>query len=360
MSGSERHPVDPGRGAGERNGPAERSAPGSAVASKGPAGSAGAGLPPARKQVTFDLLRLARAPLAASAARGSLVGFALLWGNAPIDLRRGVALSLLLGASACLYWAGMVLNDLFDLERDRRLHPQRPLPSGAVDAGVAAFLGAALCVVGIAAAALAGLWASGSGAGGLGGTALAACVLLYDALFKRWPRPGAAAMAGCRALNTLLPAFVCAEAPPRALLLYAAATFVYVYGLTLLSTGEDADLPSGSLVEGVGACLLPPLCLALVGTAPERAAPAAVAAVLLAGSVLAGAVNAVGRGTRRVGPALTRRLLRGLSLLDAGFLLAFAPWAWLAPTLALTLAARLLAPWVLAPPPRQAPPEVAH
>ena len=37
---------------------------------------------------------------------------------------------LLLLSSSCLYTAGMVLNDVFDLEMDRRERPQRPLPSG--------------------------------------------------------------------------------------------------------------------------------------------------------------------------------------------------------------------------------------
>ena len=39
---------------------------------------------------------------------------------------------LLLASSSFLYTAGMVLNDIFDLEQDRRERPQRPLPSGRI------------------------------------------------------------------------------------------------------------------------------------------------------------------------------------------------------------------------------------
>src|SRR5947208_9514410 len=39
---------------------------------------------------------------------------------------------LLLAASGCLYSAGMVWNDFFDVEQDRRERPFRPLPSGRI------------------------------------------------------------------------------------------------------------------------------------------------------------------------------------------------------------------------------------
>ena len=49
----------------------------------------------------------------------------------------GVAVSslpfrLLLLASACLYCGGMVWNDYFDREQDRRERGDRPIPSGKV------------------------------------------------------------------------------------------------------------------------------------------------------------------------------------------------------------------------------------
>src|SRR5207249_291792 len=38
----------------------------------------------------------------------------------------------LMAASGCLYCAGMVFNDVFDLEQDKRERPSRPIPSGRV------------------------------------------------------------------------------------------------------------------------------------------------------------------------------------------------------------------------------------
>src|SRR5438067_2386375 len=51
---------------------------------------------------------------------------------------------LLLLASSCLYCGGMVWNDVFDVEQDRRERPFRPLPSGRVSRGAAMRFGALL------------------------------------------------------------------------------------------------------------------------------------------------------------------------------------------------------------------------
>src|SRR2546423_1408094 len=85
----------------------------------------------------------------------------------------------LLGSSACLYGAGMVWNDYFDLEQDRKERPFRPLPSGRIRPAAAARLGAALLAAGLALAAASG-WTGGGfdRTPALLAVALAAAVLL--------------------------------------------------------------------------------------------------------------------------------------------------------------------------------------
>src|SRR5919199_644904 len=58
------------------------------------------------------------------------------------------AVALLVLASSCLYCAGMVWNDYFDLEQDKRERPFRPIPSGRVTPRQAALFGAALLAAG--------------------------------------------------------------------------------------------------------------------------------------------------------------------------------------------------------------------
>lgn len=108
----------------------------------------------------------------------------------------------LLLASSLLYLAGMVLNDVFDVELDRRQRPGRPLPSGRIAWTTAMRLGVLLLIGGVTCAWLASAAAQDARPGFVG-TALAVLVVSYDAYLKRTPL-GPLAMGACRCLNVLL------------------------------------------------------------------------------------------------------------------------------------------------------------
>src|SRR5262245_40983866 len=73
-----------------------------------------------------------------------------LWALAAGTLsERWLSFGLLLLASACLYCGGMVWNDYFDVEQDRKERPFRPLPSGRITPGEAARFGGALLAGGV-------------------------------------------------------------------------------------------------------------------------------------------------------------------------------------------------------------------
>jgi len=111
-----------------------------------------------------------------------------------------------LASSIALYWAGMVLNDVFDVEQDRVERPDRPLPSGRISLGMARGLGWGLLAAGVALGFFAGRvapaaelpWRSGVIA-----MLIAACVVLYDGVFKK-SALGPLFMGGCRTGNILL------------------------------------------------------------------------------------------------------------------------------------------------------------
>ncbi|MFC3994708.1 SCO3242 family prenyltransferase [Nocardiopsis sediminis] len=131
-------------------------------------------------------------------------------------------------ASACLYWAGMALNDYADRELDAVERPERPIPSGRVRPGEALALAAGLTAAGVAVAGAAGGRRSAGTA-----TALAAAVWGYDLVLKPTPL-GPPGMAATRALDVLLGA----GPRPRAAALPAAAMAVHTLGVTTLSRGE--------------------------------------------------------------------------------------------------------------------------
>ncbi len=124
------------------------------------------------------------------------------------------------GAAALVYAGGAALNDAADAERDRALHPDRPIPAGLVPRACAARLGVLLLGLGVALAGLAGRGPLLAYAG------VAVVAAAYDLLLKRWGPAGALAMGLCRGGSVLGAALIVPEfgerlaaAPGRTLLL---------------------------------------------------------------------------------------------------------------------------------------------
>ena len=150
--------------------------------------------------------RLLRLPNVFTAFADIALGLCVALGvsSVVVDGEFALRAALLFLASGCLYCAGMVWNDYFDLEEDRRERSFRPLPSGKISLRRAKGIGAVLVVVGYACAVLSGFhgddWQpTATIIGGL----LVVAVLLYDARIKRTPF-GPIGMAVCRFLNVLL------------------------------------------------------------------------------------------------------------------------------------------------------------
>lgn len=141
----------------------------------------------------------------------------------------------LLIASCCLYMAGMVFNDVFDLKQDTAERPTRPIPSGRVSRTVAAAFGALLMAIGLIAAATVSMISLQ--VAGL----LVIAILGYDSILKRTPL-GPLAMGTCRFLNVLLGASVQQQwmngllAPPQ--LVVALGLGIYIVGVTVFARTE--------------------------------------------------------------------------------------------------------------------------
>ncbi|MER5614501.1 SCO3242 family prenyltransferase [Streptomyces sp. NPDC002215] len=108
---------------------------------------------------------------------------------------RGTVLAV--GASLCLYEAGMALNDWADREEDAVDRPHRPIPSGRIAPAAALAAAGALTAAGLGLAGRAGRPALAVATG------LAATVWAYDLRLKHTPA-GPAAMAAARGLDLLL------------------------------------------------------------------------------------------------------------------------------------------------------------
>jgi 4-hydroxybenzoate polyprenyltransferase len=172
---------------------------------------------------------------------------------------------LLLPASACLYCGGMVWNDFFDVEQDRRERPDRPIPSGQVSRREAALLGTLLLSCGVLFALLAGssralVADEGTRLPAVLACLLVACILLYDGWLKRTGL-GPVAMGSCRALNVLLGASAAGSlAAPGPHL--AAIVGLYIVGVTWFARTE-ARTSNRSALQRAGMVMLAALILAL-------------------------------------------------------------------------------------------------
>jgi UbiA prenyltransferase family protein len=151
-------------------------------------------------------------------------------------------LGWLLLSSASLYSAGIVFNDLNDIDADRRERPSRPLPSGRVTLRSARMLGIGLALAGLAAAAFAGREMSLSFRHPASvAIVLLGAIVLYDYVLKP-TLLGPVNMGICRALNLLLGASAgsaaqLGQAPPH-LVTLALCVLVYVASITAIARAE--------------------------------------------------------------------------------------------------------------------------
>ncbi len=154
----------------------------------------------------------------------------------------------LLSASALLYASGMIWNDLADVERDRVLHPRRPLPAGRIGLGSAYAVGVLLAVGALLCAAFADL--KDFHAFNAAGVVLS-LIFLYNFATKDLPWLGSLNMAAVRFSHALFALLLLGTDYLRtavlglgfpghsAILAYPVILGCYVLGLTLVSELES-------------------------------------------------------------------------------------------------------------------------
>lgn len=231
---------------------------------------------------------------------------------------RYTELLLLILASSAFYCAGMVLNDCFDIEEDRRSRPGRPLPSGSIGLRSAWQLGWTLLACGLLMAAAVGTTQLGIA------VVLALCITLYDALLRHtWY--GSLVMAACRYLNWLLPLSVAGLTPQN--LLLPLPVFLYTASLTYLSSVETtarSRWPLAICAAGMLLATIAIVALHLAGILPHSMA------LWLAGIALGAVLLQLQATSRRFTPETVQQtmkfLILGIIPLDAIMVFAGGPW----------------------------------
>jgi 4-hydroxybenzoate polyprenyltransferase len=216
-----------------------------------------------------------------------------------------VALAVIL-----LYMGGMALNDVVDLEVDRRQRPGRPLPSGRISPAAARRFAIFCLLGGWAVTALLGTTAL------LLGSILAAAIVIYD-MIHRLTATSVLLLGFCRGLVYLVSAAAANVAVDWSMAAwFAGALAGYVTLLSLVARGEAAEGGGGWFGLSL---LLPLVALApLAGVQPQEWLWTAVAAALLIAWLLYCSSFLRRRPPRIVAAILG--WLAGISLIDGLYL----------------------------------------
>jgi 4-hydroxybenzoate polyprenyltransferase len=317
------------------------------------------------------VLRLIRFSNTPTAVADIMAGYMLATGSvANWPPLVGLALS-----SACLYSFGMALNDLYDLDEDRQLNPQRPLVTGQISVGWVRGLLVALGLSAVAWAGLAGwlsqrdvsldLLPAADGPGvprwawpWLIVVPLVLCIWCYDGPLKK-SIVAPFLMGGCRGLNLLLGASLPAtwvvaqgdagrwlsgpwELWPADIGLCALAVACYVTGITWYARSESKGpqvrhlvwgflfLALGVAILAVGLVVLPnrPLDRAALGSWEQWQPWWPLAVLLLTFAVLRKAIVGIFDPTEAKVRAAIITALGSLIFINAAICLYASPQNW--------------------------------
>ena len=193
-----------------------------------------------------EYLQLIRLPNVFTTPSNILAGYFAAVTTTAAAEADGVHLIALMVSSGLLYIAGIVLNDYFDIEIDKKERPSRPLPSGKISKGYALTIAiVALLIANIIALVVGPISLAIS-------LALTLLIIAYDYQLK-YTVLGPFAMGGTRSLNVIFgasPVLLYTDNHSVAIVAAAAASlFFYVSSITILSKKEvGKERPNSTLV----------------------------------------------------------------------------------------------------------------
>jgi 4-hydroxybenzoate polyprenyltransferase len=193
-----------------------------------------------------EYLQLIRLPNVFTTPSNILAGYFAAVTTTTATEADGVHLIAIMVSSGLLYIAGIVLNDYFDIEIDKKERPSRPLPSGKISKGYALTIAiVALLIANIIALVVGPISLAIS-------LALTLLIIAYDYQLK-YSVLGPFAMGGTRSLNVIFgasPVLLYIDNHSVAIVGAAAASlFFYVSSITILSKKEvGKERPNSTLV----------------------------------------------------------------------------------------------------------------
>jgi 4-hydroxybenzoate polyprenyltransferase len=249
--------------------------------------------------------------------------------------------------SAFLYSAGMILNDVFDVDQDRLQRPERPLPSERIGVATARNAGIFLLILGVVLIGFVnGKQLSSSFLGFLRpillASLLAIAILAYDNWLKRtWLSPWL--MGACRSCNLLLGASIVSDTFEfnnasfgfePVVLAISLSLGLYVAGITFVGKKEAVENPSrlplwlgsGLIVLGVVGFSFSNLWFSEIKPSNQKLADTfPLLMLLMAFPVVRRSITAALQGTRKAMQSAVVTGLRSIIVFDAALCFLAAP-----------------------------------
>lgn len=274
--------------------------------------------------------RLLRLPNLVTVPGDPMAGYLLAAGAAAVP---GAQVAWAMAVALLLYAAGLILNDVADARADAVERPDRPLPSGAVDEGVARVVAGTLVALALVLARHLG-WRQVAVA-----IALVVCIVLYNLVFKRTVL-GPLSMGLCRGLSLLLGASL-VPGWPVPVLGAAAGLVLYVAAVTLVARREMAGRMPPAWAAAPAAAVLANVAILVRLAAVDPAQHGRLGVVLFLAFALAGlGAWRIHAGGPRAAPGAVGLWIGALPVLQAAYCIASG-----AGTLALAAAFALLLAW---------------
>lgn len=172
--------------------------------------------------------QLVRIPGIFTAFSNILVGFFLVQ-ESYVNLEFIIPLLL---TSGFLFLAGMIFNDYFDYELDKKERPSRPLPSGAISKKSAFFLGVIFLIIANISSSLVGFQSL------MISFLMTLIILSYDFRLKQIPILGVLSLSTIRFLNVILGASIILF--DIQIIQYAIPIGLFVGGISILAKTETS------------------------------------------------------------------------------------------------------------------------
>ena len=190
-----------------------------------------------------------------------------------------VKLSILCAISVLIYAAGLIDNDLRDIERDKIYRSSRPLPSEKISEDIAGKVMIACMLVSIIAVFLLAnnLYSPTFRVAG----GLIAAVLLYNRIKTRSKPIAAVLMGTCRGANILLGASLLGWSGVQGAVIYASAVAIYIGVVTFIASFEHKKSGLPKLIGLLIRALIPIQIACVCATYSEKSLTLSMLAVLL-------------------------------------------------------------------------------